>query len=113
MSRTTHFMGLYEGAQTFLAAQCLHNPTQECPCCGNLSGGDLLSSANDIPVEGMFGETVHILRTYYMTDDKPVEEYVQATPWSSGPCIFLALRDADTKKPIEETLWPQEMLDNC
>jgi hypothetical protein len=31
-------------------------------------------------------------------------EYQQEVLWSSGPCIFLALRDADGN-PVEESLW--------
>ena len=37
-------------------------------------------------------------------------EYVQAEPWSSGPCIFTALRDADGN-PVEESLWAERAMD--
>jgi len=39
-------------------------------------------------------------------------EYVQDEPWSSGPCIFLALRGPDGA-PVTESLWPQEDLDEA
>jgi hypothetical protein len=68
-------------------------------------------------VVGMFGEKVHELQTYIVSDkdgkDNIVEEYVQACPWSSGPCIFLALRWLVSKELIEESLWEQETIDHA
>lgn len=37
------------------------------------------------------------------------KEYVQAEPWSSGPCYFLAIMGPDG--PIQETLWTDEEID--
>ena len=37
-------------------------------------------------------------------------EYVQAEPWSSGPCIFTALRGADGE-PVAESLWADRAID--
>jgi len=65
------------------------------------------------PVEGMFDEVVHVLKEYETYDGIKIEEYVQAQPWSSGPCIFLALRNAETKEPILQTLWDEEEIDNA
>lgn len=60
------------------------------------------------PVLGMFDETVHILRKYTLQSGQQIEEYIQAEPWSSGPVIFLALRDVQTKQPIEGCMWSDE-----
>ena len=64
-------------------------------------------------VEGMFGEEIHKLKQYKIKQKVLIEEYVQAEPWSSGPCIFLALRNSETKEPILESLWNQDEIDNC
>lgn len=64
-------------------------------------------------VTGMFEELVHKIREYPLKNGKVVEEYIQAEPWSSGPCIFMALRYKDTKKPIRASLWSQKEIDNC
>lgn len=37
-------------------------------------------------------------------------EYVQEVVYSSGPCIFVALRGADGQ-PVQATLWPQSEID--
>ena len=60
---------------------------------------------------GMFSECS--LRQYTFSDKTVIEEYVQAEPWSSGPVVFLALRDGVTKKPIPESLWTEEEIDEC
>lgn len=62
-------------------------------------------------VTGMFDEEVHTLLEYKLTDGNWVEEYIQAEPWSSGPVIFLALRDKESKRVIVE--WSQEDIDNA
>ena len=42
--------------------------------------------------------------TYYET--------LQASPWSSGPVFFLALKDSEDKW-IKESLWSDEEIENC
>ena len=37
-------------------------------------------------------------------------EYVQDVVYSSGPCFFLALRDA-SGSPVQATLWPQSEIE--
>lgn len=53
----------------------------------------------------------HLFR-YTLPNKRVFYEYIQADPWSSGPCIFLALKDAKGK-PVRESLWPKETIDNC
>lgn len=59
-------------------------------------------------VLGMFEEKVHTLQVYKMRDGSFVEEYIQAEPWSSGPMIFLALRDLTSKEIVEVSLWADD-----
>ncbi|MHA2063462.1 MAG: hypothetical protein ACXABY_03680 [Candidatus Thorarchaeota archaeon] len=53
------------------------------------------------------------LKRYRLANGLWVYEYIQAEPWSSGPCTFLALSwTPDGKDPIEATLWSDGVLDN-
>ena len=61
---------------------------------------------------GMFGD-VYKFRRYILTDGRRYVEYMQADPWSSGPCFFLALKDESTGKVVEESLWSDEEINNC
>ena len=63
-------------------------------------------------VFGMAGEEACILQQYEMDNGSIVEEYVQCAPWSSGPCIFLALRFQSTKKPVVKSLWSEEEINS-
>ena len=60
---------------------------------------------------GMFDEKFSLSR-YAFPDGEIIEEYVQETVWSSGPCIFLALRDGKTGKPIAKSLWRKKEINN-
>ena len=53
--------------------------------------------------EGMFGDP-YDLQSYTLPDGQVYAEAVQAQPWSSGPCVFLALKGSDGQW-IEESLW--------
>ena len=55
---------------------------------------------------GMFDDGPALYK-YLLKDGRWIFEYVQASPWSSGPCIFLALRD-ESGNPIQESLWSEE-----
>jgi hypothetical protein len=56
----------------------------------------------------MFGTEYSLIR-YYLPDGRTADEFLQADPWSSGPCFFLGLRVSDG----QEFLWPQEDIDNA
>lgn len=63
--------------------------------------------------KGMFNDGPDLFR-YILNDGRAVEEFVQAVPWSSGPCIFLGLREADLK--VDQKVlyqWPQKAIDNA
>lgn len=53
------------------------------------------------------------LLLFRFNDGRVLESYVQAEPWSSGPCTFMALRDHVTKEPVVETLWDQKIIDRA
>jgi hypothetical protein len=67
----------------------------------------------DEKITGMFGEEIQSIREHTTRDGRILIDYVQAEPWSSGPCIFLALKWKDTDEPIKESLWDEEIIDNC
>jgi hypothetical protein len=65
-------------------------------------------------IEGAWDEHVADLHKYLMPDGSEFEEFVQATPWSSGPCYFIALRSSQgticqdslwTDQELEKELW--------
>lgn len=65
----------------------------------------------DASYVGMFDDGP-TLRKYTLRDGTIYFEFVQASPWSSGPCIFLALKDKDGNV-VEESLWDNEYINNC
>ncbi len=61
---------------------------------------------------GMFGEKYDLYR-YELKDTGYAEEFVQASPWSSGPVFFLGLKVFNKFcEEIHTYLWPQETIDN-
>lgn len=61
--------------------------------------------------QGMFDGESGDLMVYTLCDGTEVEEYIQAEPWSSGPMIFLALRNTETKEPLKWSLWTDGEID--
>lgn len=59
--------------------------------------------------EGMFGDKYPLFK-YKLTDGRVYYEYVQADPWFSGPCFFLALKDFK-KEIVPQSLWSKEEMD--
>lgn len=47
----------------------------------------------------------YLLYKYTADDGVMTYEYMQAVPWSSGPCYFIALRWGDTDKKVARSLW--------
>lgn len=58
-------------------------------------------------VRGAWNPQVAKLHKYTLPDGQKYVEYVQACPWSSGPCYFIALKDKHGK-PVPESLWTDE-----
>jgi hypothetical protein len=58
---------------------------------------------------GMFDNEYEFLR-HTFRDGRMLEEHVQASPWSSGPVFFLALKD-EKGEWIKESLWSEEEIE--
>ena len=60
----------------------------------------------------MFGEPVDDLREYTDKETgKKFREFVQVSPWNSGPMIFTALEKVlptGKTEPIQKTLWIED-----
>jgi len=62
---------------------------------------------------GMFGNG-YTLYERQLKSGQIAKEFVQAAPWSSGPCFFIGLRVYDTNGTcVQEFLWGEEEIDNC
>ena len=64
------------------------------------------------PVAGAWVDVVGHLHRYIMPNGKVYEEFLQADPWSSGPCYFIALKDQQGN-PVPQSLWTDEELNNA
>ncbi len=115
MSRSTSVMGLHERAESFLEGhrQFLYKET----ITKKYPDGNIVTKTedkHDIPrtqydiFDGMCGEEYPLFE-YTLKDGSKAQEYVQADPWASGPCIFLALRSENG--PIESTLWTDKEIE--
>lgn len=63
------------------------------------------------PVGGAFGDyAAGYLRTYKDDSGYIIREKLQATPWSSGPCYFVALQDEEGNF-IEDLMWTEAEID--
>ena len=97
MSRQTNLMGLSDKALKFIKEK------------------QLQSTINDEGPEtfiGMFGEDIWNVHYYYENGICKYKDFIQAEPWSSGPCIFIALWDIENNCPVNETLWDYDDINN-
>lgn len=60
---------------------------------------------------GMFEEEIPLYE-YHFPDGRILSEYIQETIWSSGPCIFVALKD-ENGKWVRSTKWSKAIIDNA
>jgi hypothetical protein len=105
--RSDQYMGLTVEAQNFLD---LHEERSlPCPHCGRTYPVKLEVCAY---YNGMFDDE-YPLYQHFLTNGCTAEEFLQADPWSSGPCFFIGLRVYDIEKNlIQEFLWSQRVIDN-
>lgn len=118
--RETQYIGLSERARSLVR----WGETQEAY---RIVGHKVFPDGTKIPVEfavqeevvqreewdfasGAFGDEKIPLDKFTFPDGKVLFEYVQATPWSSGPVIFTAMRDL-FGTPVDESLWTSEEMD--
>ena len=98
--RCDQYIGLPQLAHDFLHQYRLRNC---CPTCGV----DLKKFSSPLgEFEGAYG-TVYPLMRYHLLGGLLADEFVQASPWSSGPCFFIGLRVSDGT----EYLWSDEEID--
>jgi hypothetical protein len=96
-------MGLPEDAYAFLKEHEKH--PDPCPHCGR---GYPPQTEEIGTYMGMFSDT-YSLRRHFLKDGRTADEFLQAEPWSSGPCFFLGLKVSDGTT-FE---WPQESIENA
>ena len=63
-------------------------------------------------IKGAWDDHVADLHRYTLPTGRVYEEFVQATPWSSGPCYFIALKD-NQGRVLSRSLWTDEELANA
>lgn len=91
--RCTQEMGLTAEAVAFLNDNCKRNPLQVCNL-GHSHGGELIGE--QYSKTWMFDKEIPLF-AYELKTEKgfsgKVYEYVQACPWSSGPCKLWSLKE--------------------
>jgi hypothetical protein len=118
-SRMTQVIGLTEQARKIVQGQdvlayteqgekLMPNGSKE-PFSRSVYKSDV-SSSEVGSFSGMFGEE-YPLYQHDLPDGRTLVEEVQAEPWSSGPCIFVALKE--NGKWLEESLWSDEEIENA
>lgn len=115
--RMTHPMGLSPRASKLVAGQeiTVHHriistfpdgtvvETEE-----QLETSDVHHALSGKTFTGMFDDEYPLMRYTLAPGDRVLEEVVQETVWSSGPCIFLTL--TENGAPLPEMDWtPEEM----
>ena len=115
-SRTDNFVGLNDracelvaGDQVLLHTDVVHRtyPSGETVVLGPqpIYGRNVIVEQY-ATMEGAFYNEFPLFK-YTFEDGRVLYEYVQASPWSSGPWFLTALRDGDGN-PVPESLWTDE-----
>lgn len=106
--RETQIVGLPEGANKFLKKNVELIPYIVCPDCGKVcTTREHTEIYKDERSAGMFHDGP-MLKRYFLKDGRKVIEQIQASPWSSGPCIFLRLIDEATTEVLYD--WDNELM---
>ena len=106
--RCDQLIGLTAEALDFLCENGV--PAPACGCCGRA-----LAAVSVVKgfYYGMFNER-YDLRSYSLKTGGRADEFLQASPWSSGPCFFLGLEVLDSSgKQVEMYEWPEDEINNC
>lgn len=117
-TRTDHYVGLNAWAKQFvLAKQVVHEQGSRLYPDGRIERFDRHVEVTLAQVQ-VIGQTTGMscrwfdLHQYTMPNGKVYEEFVQASPWSGGPHLFIALREVvgRNKRLVAESLWTDEEL---
>ena len=105
--RCDQFMGLPMAAQSYLESHKVARET--CPCCGQCIPRQLRVIGH---YDGMFLDQ-YPLYQYVLHDGLYADEFLQASPWASGPVHFLGLRVTNNGELVSEFTWtPEEIEEN-
>ena len=105
--RCDQFMGLTPEAIEFLRENEV--PENKCACCNRAFPRTLIKIDTFI---GMF-EDVYGLFRHFLKNGQFADEYLQAEPWSSGPCFFLGLQIHDDGILTQKFEWAQSEIDKA
>ena len=105
--RCDQYIGLTNEAKSFL-----QNNTEDkvCPHCNQTipTKLEVIGCYN-----GMFMEEYSLFR-HPLTGGGYADEYLQASPWSSGPCFFIGLQVFGSRgEAIKVYAWSEEDINNC
>jgi len=104
--RMTQFVGLNKKSDAYLERYCEKEPATICPRCKEILTYKLKSHICG-HAYGMFEEDIPLYE-YTLKAGGRIREVVQAIPWSSGPVIFLCLKNKSGKLIYK---WPQREID--
>lgn len=72
-------------------------------------GNPVKTESSGKKYSGMFDNEYDLMK-YALPNGTVLVEDVQASPWSSGPMFFLALKDVDGNW-VKESLWPEDEIE--
>lgn len=102
--RSDQLIGLSAEADEFLAANEL--VPEPCPHCKR--GYGPTTEPTGLKYSGMFGQEYDLFN-HKLKSERFAEEYLQASPWSSGPMFFLGLKVYDFDgTEIRDFKWTEE-----
>jgi len=108
--RCTQIIGLTNEARKYIHDNVKQVSDLKCPKCHTTVTQKIVSRIyKDASDRGMFDDGP-MLEEYTLNDGKKVREIIQATPWSSGPCIFMCLENEKGERMFE---WAQEDIDDA
>lgn len=102
MGRSDQYVGLTDEAQQFLRDNEVGY--EMCPHCGQIMAGTTSEVIEHFT--GMFGNE-YDLRKHYLYDGREADEFLQCSPWSSGPVFFIGLELSDG----QEMIWTDDEIE--
>jgi hypothetical protein len=108
--RCDQLRGLSSAADMFLDANIIQPRSEPCPHCHHSYSAALKVCGT---FYGMF-DNEYLLYEHQLKSGQVAKEFVQAAPWSSGPCFFIGLQVYNPDGTCaQEFLWAEEEIDNC